>query len=143
MNALATAIAHALANASSAGSVGAKGREGTAPHRTGPNGVFSGWSPSTTSSSYVEAATRDDVVIESETIEGIDLDADVPCTGQGCIDGDHPADYIIGFVWPHGHLYRGARCNTWWKSDVRLRCIHCEVAAEDRDDVAHIVEVLR
>lgn len=45
MNALATAIANALARATRAGSVDAKRREGKGPHRTGPNGVFREWSP--------------------------------------------------------------------------------------------------
>jgi hypothetical protein len=39
-HAIATALAHALADASSAGSVDAKGREGKGPDRTTPNGVF-------------------------------------------------------------------------------------------------------
>jgi hypothetical protein len=42
VNALAHAIATALAHATCARSVDAKGREGKGPHRTGPNGVFSG-----------------------------------------------------------------------------------------------------
>lgn len=45
MNAQPHARAHAPAHASSVGSVSAKGREGTGPHITGPNGVLSVWSP--------------------------------------------------------------------------------------------------
>lgn len=45
MNAQPHAIAHALACAGFADSVDAKGREGKGQHRTGPNGVFSVWSP--------------------------------------------------------------------------------------------------
>lgn len=80
---------------------------------------------------------------ELTTIEGIDLDADIPCAGFGCVKGDHLAHYIVGFVWPHGHVYRGPRCQTWWLEPKVLFCLHCETRAQVRDDVAHIVEVLR
>lgn len=46
MNTSAHALATAPAHAIHAGSVSAKGRDRTGPHKTGPNGVFSGWSPS-------------------------------------------------------------------------------------------------
>lgn len=59
-HAIATAGAHALAHAGSAGSVYAKRREGTAQDRTTPNGVFSRWSPPIHSTSSVtrKAAER-------------------------------------------------------------------------------------
>lgn len=45
MNATAHALATALAHTANGGSVDAKGQDRTGPHRTGPNGVFSAWSP--------------------------------------------------------------------------------------------------
>ena len=88
-------------------------------------------------------ATANEVDTGLATIEGINLDADTLCDGWGCLKEEHPADYIIGFVWPHGHIYRGARCKQWWMSPIRLHCLHCDESTIERGDITHIVEVLR
>ena len=50
-----------------------------------------------------DTTTRDDTTTGLATIEGIDMDAEVPCSGVMCkIEDAHPADYIVRASCPHG-----------------------------------------
>ena len=68
---------------------------------------------------------------------------DIQCDGVGCVNGDHPAHYIVEFQWPHGHKYRGPRCHTWWTADKQILCLVCDELTMRIVDVCKIVEVLR
>lgn len=91
------------------------------------------------------ASPLNDTATGLATIEGINLDADIPCAGRGCHEHDHPADFIVEFTWPHGCHYRGARCLVWWVSPDPLNCMLCRGSdwRGESDGVAWIVEHLR
>lgn len=86
---------------------------------------------------------RDDMMTGLSVVEGIDLDAEVPCRAD---NDEHAADMIIRTVCPgcaNTHVYGVCRDVWSWMDSRRFECGKCSTPNLSRDDFARIVEVLR
>lgn len=87
--------------------------------------------------------TDENVVTGVSTIEGIDLEAEVPCWDE---THDHPADLIAGFRCPRCKVRTEAICWQWWGWLKGLHagcCNVCRTPIADPASAVYILEVLR
>lgn len=88
-------------------------------------------------------------VTDLTVIEGIDLNAEIPCAAAGfCFnDTDHPAVYLVR-EWCYGcsALETNGYCRPAWVRAGLVEILECEYCGDEadlREDVMRIVEVLR
>ena len=81
-----------------------------------------------------------DTVLRPQTIEGVDLDADLPCATVRCHDAPNPADYLVRLV---GAFADDIADHAWLCCDECYRVGQDAAYAAGIGPAFYIVEVLR
>lgn len=89
------------------------------------------------------AKPSDDMMLNPSTIEGIDLNAEIPCAPD---NDEHLADLIVRQECPgcrNSHVLGWCRDVWEWSSRHQFKCSVCHIGNLSLDQIARIVEVLR